>query len=73
MRPCTRASPPHQVQGCVDPEGLFQGAPSDLQEGDPAGGVPSVADLVAVMRDGLAEGRHDEPRWQLCVVVGTRG
>lgn len=32
-----------------------------------------MADLVAVMRDGLAEGRHDEPRWQLCVVVGTRG
>lgn len=32
-----------------------------------------MADLVAVMRDGLAEGRHDERRWQLCVVVGTRG
>lgn len=72
-RPCTRGSPAYQVQGCVDPEGLLQGAPSDLQEGDPAGGVPSVADLVAVMRDGLAEGRHDERRWQLRVVRGTRG
>lgn len=70
---CTSASPAHQVQGCVDPEGLLQGAPSDLQEGDPAGGVPSVADLVAVMRDGLAEGRHDEWRWQLRVVRGTQG
>lgn len=72
-RPCTRAIPAHQVQGCVDPEGLLQGAPSDLQEGDPAGGVPSVADLVAAMRDGLAEGRHDERRWQLRVVRGTQG
>lgn len=59
---CTRAGPAHQVQGRIDLEGLLQGAPSDLQEGDPAGGVPSVADLVAVMRDGLAEGRHDERR-----------
>lgn len=32
-----------------------------------------MADLVAVMRDGLAEGRHDERRWQLRVVRGTRG
>lgn len=59
---CTQADPAHQVQGRVDLEGLLQGGPSDLQEGDPAGGVPSVADLVAVMRDGLAEGRHDERR-----------
>jgi hypothetical protein len=53
----------HQVQGSIDLQGLLQGRPSDLHEGDPAGRVPSVADLVAVMRDGLAEGRHDgEPR-----------
>lgn len=32
-----------------------------------------MADLVAVMRDGLAEGRHDERRWQLRVVRGARG
>lgn len=32
-----------------------------------------MADLVAVVRDGLAEGRHDERRWQLRVVRGTRG
>jgi len=52
-------SSPLQVQGSVDLQGLLQGAPGDLHEGDPAGRVPSVADLVAVMRDGLAESRHD--------------
>lgn len=52
----------HQVQGSVDLQGLLQGAPGDLHERDPAGRVPSVADLVAVMRDGLAESRHDGSR-----------
>lgn len=61
-RPEGEADGSHQVQRGIDLQGLLQGAPSDLQEGDQAGRVPSVADLVAVMRDGLAEGRHDEKR-----------
>ena len=31
-----------------------------MQEREPAGRLPSVADFVAVVRDGLAERRHDE-------------